>query len=146
MPNASNAPRCATGISSLTTVSPITLMTDGTAMPIVASAILAAMPGTYGMTAKAGPPSATQPPPSRPRGLDTPCASRRCEYQPAAKTDDDGGAGRQRAQQADRALREPEPLDQKRPLPRQRLREAPVGAEIGGPADQKIVGLSNSCP
>ena len=40
VPSASNAPRCATGVSSLTTVWLITLMTEGTAMLIVASAIL----------------------------------------------------------------------------------------------------------
>jgi hypothetical protein len=76
VPSASNAPRCATGVSSLMTVWLITLMTEGTAMPIVASAILAGMPGTYGMTANAMPPSATQLPPSMPRAtrLDTPRA------------------------------------------------------------------------
>jgi hypothetical protein len=46
VPIASNAPRCAPGVNSLTAVWPITLMTEGTATPIVASAILTGMPGT----------------------------------------------------------------------------------------------------
>src|SRR6202011_2753871 len=63
-------------------------MTDGSATPIVVRAILVAMPGRYGMIASAAPPSATQAPPKMPRAtrLDTPRASKRCEYQPAAIT------------------------------------------------------------
>src|ERR1051325_7777001 len=63
-------------------------MIDGTAMPIVVSAIFVVRPGTTGITASAAPPSATLAPPRRPRAmrLDTPRASRRCEYQPAAMT------------------------------------------------------------
>src|ERR1700751_3287641 len=61
-------------------------MTVGSATPIVVIAILAEMPGRYGMTVNAAPPSATHNPPRIPRAsrLDPPRASRRCEYQPAA--------------------------------------------------------------
>src|SRR5208337_3158649 len=61
-------------------------MTEGSASPIVVRAILTGIPGRYGISASAAPPSATQPPPRRPRAtrLDNPRASRRCEYQPAA--------------------------------------------------------------
>src|SRR6516165_7560464 len=63
-------------------------MTEGSATPIVVSAILAETPATYGMIAIAAPPTATQAPPKIPRAtrLDTPRASRRCENQPAAMT------------------------------------------------------------
>src|ERR1700761_4185698 len=63
-------------------------MTEGSATPIVVSAILAEMLGTYGMITSAAPPSATQDPPKIPRAtrLVTPRASKRCEYQPAAMT------------------------------------------------------------
>src|SRR5271166_6547430 len=63
-------------------------MTEGSATPIVVSAILAGMPGTSGMIAIAAPPSATQAPPKIPRAtrLDTPRASRRFENQPAPMT------------------------------------------------------------
>src|SRR4029077_3319502 len=63
-------------------------MTEGSATPIVVRAILAEMPGTYGMIASAAPPPATLAPPKIPRAilLGTPRASRRCEDQPAAIT------------------------------------------------------------
>src|SRR5580700_7810099 len=63
-------------------------MTEGSATPIVVRAILAGMPGTYGMIASPAPPSATQAPPKIPRAtrLDTPRASWRCEHQPPAIT------------------------------------------------------------
>src|SRR5580704_6314128 len=61
-------------------------MTEGSARPIVVRVILTGMPGRYGMSASATPPSATPPPPKIPRAtrLDTPRVRRRCEYQPAA--------------------------------------------------------------
>ena len=61
---------------------------DCISTPIVVKAILAEMPGTYGMIASAAPPSETHAPPKIPRAtlLDTPRASRRCEHQPAAIT------------------------------------------------------------
>src|ERR1700730_4985498 len=63
-------------------------MTEGSATPIVVKAILAEMPGTYGMIASAAPRSETHAPPKTPRAprLDPPRASRRCEHQPAAIT------------------------------------------------------------
>src|ERR1700736_3079088 len=63
-------------------------MTEGSATPIVDSAILAEMPDTWGIIASAAPPTATLAPPKIPRAtrLDTPRASRRCEAQPAAIT------------------------------------------------------------
>src|SRR5580704_1524307 len=61
-------------------------MTEGSATPRVVSAILTGMPGKYGISARAAPPSATQPPPRTPRAnrLGVPRVSRRCEYHPAA--------------------------------------------------------------
>src|ERR1700730_14054059 len=121
-------------------------MTEGSATPIVVRAILAGIHGAYGMIASAAPPSATQAPPKIPRAtrLDTPRASRRCEYQPATIT-------RITLAPAGSAPNRPiEPCANPSPLIRQapchnRASDNPHWAPKLAHQHAMIVGLSNSC-
>src|SRR6202035_1346692 len=91
--------------------------------------------GAYGVIASAAPPSATQAPPKIPRATARHPAGEQALRKPAGgEQQDHAGTRRKRAQQADRALRKAEPFDQKRPLPGQRLRQPPLGAETRAPA------------
>src|ERR1700694_1712617 len=122
-------------------------MTEGNATPIVVRAILVATPGTYGMIASAAPPSATQAPPKIPRAtrLGIPRVEQALRKPAGGNHQDHTGPRRKCPQQADRALRKAEPLDQKRPC-QVRACDNPHWAPKLAHHAAMIVGLSNNRP
>src|SRR5215472_7666713 len=121
-------------------------MTEGSATPIVVSAILAETPATYGMIAIAAPPRATQAPAKTPRAkrLDTPRASSRCENQPAAITTITLANAGSAPNRPIEAWGKPSPLIKNAPC-QDRACDNPHWAPKAAHQAPIIVGLSNSC-